>query len=69
MFRAALPVCLLLAVCAMSATAAPEVGYGVGQVHPDFHLPLLDGDAPGERFLRLSDTQGKKRLLIVFASW
>ena len=36
----------------------------VGEVHPDFTLPTVDGD-----WLRLSDYRGKKVLLIHFASW
>ena len=44
--------------------APPAVGTRVGQVHPDFLLPKLDG-----KFGRLSDYRGKKVLLIHFASW
>ncbi|MCH8146442.1 MAG: hypothetical protein IH987_00390 [Planctomycetes bacterium] len=42
----------------------PVVGTRVGQIHPDFLLPKLDG-----KFGRLSDYRGKKVLLIHFASW
>lgn len=44
--------------------APPVVGTRVGQVHPDFLLPKLDG-----KFGRLSDYRGKKVLLIHFAAW
>ncbi|MHC4548256.1 MAG: peroxiredoxin family protein [Planctomycetota bacterium] len=44
--------------------AAPEVGYGRGQMHPDFRLPTVDGG-----FGRLSDHRGRKVVLFHFASW
>ena len=44
--------------------AAPEIGYGRGQVHHDFRLPKIDGG-----FGRLSDFRGKRVLLFNFASW
>lgn len=43
---------------------AEEIGYGPGQVHPDFELPKLDGTLG-----RLSDYRGKPVILINFASW
>lgn len=43
---------------------AEEVGYQPGEVHPDFHLPKLDG-----KLGRLSDYRGKPVVLINFASW
>ncbi len=47
-----------------SGAFAQEVGYGRGQVHPNFLLPKLDGT-----FGRLSDYRGKPVVLINFASW
>ena len=47
-----------------SGAFAQEVGYGRGQLHPDFYLPRLDGT-----FGRLSDYRGKNVVLINFASW
>ena len=47
-----------------SGAFAQEVGYGRGQIHPDFFLPRLDGT-----FGRLSDYRGKNVVLINFASW
>ena len=44
--------------------ATPEVGYKAGQVHPNFHLPRLDGVMG-----KLSDLRGKKVFLFNFASW
>ena len=41
-----------------------ETGMRVGQRHPDFELPILDGE-----LARLSDYRGKKIVLIHFASW
>lgn len=60
---------VLLVLVSLSASqsrgdAPPVVGTRVGQVHPDFLLPKLDG-----KFGRLSDYRGKKVLLIHFASW
>ena len=60
---------VLLVLVSLSAhesrgDAPPVVGTKVGQVHPDFLLPKLDGN-----FGRLSDYRGKKVLLIHFASW
>lgn len=46
------------------AQAKPGAGYEPGQVHPDFHLPRLDGTMG-----RLSDYRGKRVVLINFASW
>ena len=46
------------------ASDYPPVGTDVGNVHPDFLLPKLDGT-----FGRLSDYRGQKVLLIHFASW
>ncbi len=43
---------------------AVETGMGLGQRHPDFELPILDGE-----IARLSDYRGKKVVLIHFASW
>ena len=43
---------------------AAVVGTSVGQMHPDFLLPTLDG-----RWGRLSDYRGKKIILMHFASW
>ncbi|MHC5109787.1 MAG: peroxiredoxin family protein [Planctomycetota bacterium] len=43
---------------------APQTGMSVGEVFPDFHLPLLNGDLK-----KLSDFRGKKILLFNFASW
>ena len=47
-----------------SAVPAPY-GPKVGQRHPDFTLPLIDGRAP----VSLSAFRGKKVLLVQFASW
>ena len=47
-----------------AAVHAENIGYVRGQVHPDFHLPRLDG-----KMGRLSDHRGKKVVLINFASW
>ena len=47
-----------------SGALAQEVGYGRGQLHPDFFLPRLDGT-----YGRLSDYRGKNVVLINFASW
>lgn len=44
--------------------ASPTVGTNVGNIHPDFVLPSIDG---GD--IRLSDYRGKKVLLVNFASW
>ena len=46
------------------ASQHPQIGTKVGQLHPDFRLPNLDGG-----FRRLSDYRGKKVLLLHFASW
>lgn len=42
----------------------PALGLAVGEAHPDFVLPDLDGGAG-----RLSDLRGKRLLLFHFASW
>ena len=56
----------ILAVLVLTAPllAAPEVGYGKGQMHPDFSLPKVVGGAG-----KLADYRGKKVLLFNFASW
>ena len=46
---------------ASAASYAPKVG----EKHPDFTLPRIDGGAP----VSLSNFRGKKVLLIQFASW
>jgi len=46
------------------AHAAPDVGFGKGQVHPDFELPTVGGGSG-----RLSGYRGKRVLLFNFASW
>ena len=55
-------VTIVLLLC--GGAFAQEVGYGRGQLHPDFYLPKLDGT-----FGRLSDYRGKNVVLINFASW
>ncbi|WP_040227769.1 TlpA disulfide reductase family protein [Bhargavaea cecembensis] len=47
-----------------TASDAPEVGIGQGQLAPDFTLKTLDG---GE--MTLSDLRGKKVILNFWASW
>ncbi len=47
-----------------AAAELPEVGLAVGEAHPDFALPALDGGAG-----RLSDLRGRRLLLFHFASW
>ena len=49
---------------AVRADGTPSVGTKVGQMHPDFLLPTLDGG-----WDRLSDHRGRKVLLVHFASW
>ena len=61
---------LALATCGLilgSISQASASGYApkVGQRHPDFTLPTIDGRAP----VSLSDFRGKKVRLIQFASW
>ena len=52
-------------LCVLGGGAfAQDVGFGKGQVHPDFVLPKLDGTMG-----RLSDYRGKTVVLINFASW
>ena len=57
-----------MVLCALLSAAAfagpPDVGYGRGQVHPDFSLPKLGGSRG-----RLSDFRGKRLLVFHFASW
>ena len=52
------------ALLAADSTGDIKTGMDVGQRHPDFELPTLDG-----RLARLSDFHGKKVVLIHFASW
>ena len=52
---------LALGSPALAGPYAPQVG----QPHPDFVLPAIDGGKP----VSLSDFRGKKVLLIQFASW
>jgi len=56
-----------LIVLFLQAALASAGGYRprVGDCHPDFELPRIDGGAP----VSLSDFRGKKVLLIHFASW
>jgi hypothetical protein len=56
-----------IACCFMSAIHADVGVYHpeIGKRHPDFKLPAIDDDRP----IALSDFQGKKVLLIHFASW
>ena len=54
----------VLVVLATFVPAAPAIGYGRDQVHPDFELPKLDGTLG-----KLSDFRGKHVLLFNFASW
>lgn len=44
--------------------AAPETGYGRGQLHPEFELPRIDGGSG-----KLSDYRGKRVVLFNFATW
>jgi hypothetical protein len=44
--------------------AQPIVGIQLGDIHPDFTLPDLEG-----RPVRLSDYRGKKLLIFMWASW
>ena len=53
-----------LLLLAAGVAAGPEIGYGQGQVHPDFHLPKVDGG-----FGKLSDFRGTRVVLFNFASW
>ena len=59
---------LFLVVLAFSSEVisqqSPKIGRKVGEMHPDFMLPDLDG-----KLVRLSDFQSKKVLLFNFASW
>ncbi len=68
MKHAAISMCLAMFLTAGVASAKPATkpvtGTKVGQMHPDFLLPNLDGE-----FGRLSDYRGRKVLLIHFASW
>jgi peroxiredoxin len=44
--------------------AQPVVGLNLGDTHPDFSLPNLNGDA-----VRLSDFRRKHLLIFMWASW
>jgi hypothetical protein len=56
---------VLFALVAGAALAdPPAVGYGRGEVHPDFHLERLGGGRA-----HLSDFRGKRLLVFHFASW
>lgn len=59
----------ILAACAALAVASPgsagTYAPQVGQPHPSFVLPAIDGGRP----VSLSQFRGKKVLLIQFASW
>ncbi len=55
---------LALALLTTPLLAGPGVGYGRGQIHPDFHLPKLD-----KTMGHLSEFRGKKVFLFNFASW
>ena len=48
-----------------ASAASPGYGPRVGEPHPDFVLPSLDGREPTS----LSQFRGKKVLLLHFASW
>ena len=54
----------LLLLGGAPASQDPALGRRTGQMHPDFLLPSLDGEA-----VRLSDFRGKKVFLFHFASW
>ncbi len=56
-----IPYALMIAAL---AAPPPAIGTEVGNIHPDFILPTIDGS-----FIRLSDYFGKKVLLVNFASW
>jgi hypothetical protein len=58
------PASVALAARQGVAPELPEVGFAVGQAHPDLALPALDGGAG-----RLSELRGKRLLLFHFASW
>lgn len=52
---------------ATSLTAAEKITAQVGDMHPDFVLPVTA--AAGQKPIALSSTRGKKTLFIQFASW
>ncbi len=54
----------LLLLLLASLPLCAEEGMDVGQHHPDFLLPRLDGTLG-----RLTDHIGKKLLVLHFASW
>ena len=54
----------VLVLAALPLQAAPKIGYGKGDVHPDFHLLKVGGG-----FGKLSDFRGRKVVLFNFASW
>ena len=56
--------CLTLMPVPAHADQEPTIGTAVGEAYPDFVLPTLEG-----KDVRLSDYQGRKVLLIHFASW
>ena len=49
---------------AVHEAASIVIGIRVGEMHPDFFLPRIDGS-----YGRLSDYRGRKVFLIHFASW
>jgi len=51
-----------LTIVALMALA--QAGYGPGQIHPNFELPLLSGGSG-----RLSEFRGKKVIVFNFAAW
>lgn len=58
-------VLLVLVAPAFSIARAGAYAPKVGERHPDFTLPRIDGREP----VSLSDFRGNKVLLIQFASW
>lgn len=66
-FSTAIALAALAVVSLTNDTCAESnraFGTHLGQIHPDFLLPMLGGG-----FGRLSDYRGKKVLLMHFASW
>jgi peroxiredoxin len=53
-----------IAIALLGMVTIASAGTRPGEVHPDFHLPQVDGGSG-----RLSGYRGKKLLLIHFASW